>query len=136
MLGKGVTKDDNKAFNWWLKAAQNGHIKAMFCVGSCYGEGKGVSKDIVKAFEWFLKAAENGDTDSMHNVAYCYSYGIGVAQDLRKANEWRSKAEKPVDEKELLRQEVKKRLQGIGGDVNLDAIVEETMALSYKMGLI
>ena len=77
-----------------------------------------------------MKAAENGDTDSMHNVAYCYSYGIGVAQDLRKANEWRSKAEKPVDEKELLRDYLKKNSQFE------DATSEQAIALLSQMGLI
>ena len=92
--------------------------------------GRGVAQDLSKAFEWFLKAAENGDTDSMYNVAECYLHGRGVAQDLSKAFEWRSKAEKPVDEKELLRDYLKKNSQFE------DAISEQAIALLSQMGLI
>ena len=57
--GQGVAKDMTKAFEWYLKAAENGHVKAMNSVGCCFCRGNGVSKDLKMAREWFSKAANN-----------------------------------------------------------------------------
>ena len=56
--GKGVTQDQTKAFEWYLKSAQNGNALAMNNVGWCFNNGQGVTQDKTKAFEWFLKSAE------------------------------------------------------------------------------
>ena len=83
--GKGVEKDMKKAFEWFLKSAENGNAKAMNRVGCCFSNGEGVKQDKTKAFEWWLKSAENGNADAMCNVGLCYDNGEGAAKDLTKA---------------------------------------------------
>ena len=53
-------KQPDKAFKWYLKAAEQGSAIAQCNVGNCYSKGKGVEKDEKAAFEWFLKAAKQG----------------------------------------------------------------------------
>ena len=53
-------KQPDKAFKWYLKAAEQGSAIAQCIVGICYSKGKGVEKDEKAAFEWFLKAAKQG----------------------------------------------------------------------------
>ena len=85
--GKGVEKDMKKAFEWFLKSAENGNAKAMNNVGCCFSNGEGVKQDMTKAFEWWLRSAENGNTNGMNNVGWCHCVGQGVEKDLTKAFE-------------------------------------------------
>jgi uncharacterized protein len=48
--GDGVKQDKVKAFQWYLKAAEQGHVQAQFNVGDCYDNGVGVNQNEVKAF--------------------------------------------------------------------------------------
>ena len=61
--GEGVTQDKTKAFEWFLKAAENGSVDAMKEVGCCLCRGTGVSRDLKKAREWLTKASENEEQD-------------------------------------------------------------------------
>ena len=58
--GKGVERDYQKAFEWFLKAAELGDDTAQFDVGLCYEKGYGVAVDLDEAFRWYEKAAEQG----------------------------------------------------------------------------
>jgi uncharacterized protein len=58
--GEGVAKDDQVAFAWYHKAAEQGHALAEYLVGQMYSEGRGVTKDDKAAAEWFRKGAEQG----------------------------------------------------------------------------
>lgn len=49
-------------FNYFLKAAQKGHPKAMLEVAEAYGSGMGTARDREKAVEWYTKCATQ-DTD-------------------------------------------------------------------------
>jgi len=60
-IGKGVTKDVEKAKEWHTKAAEQGHAEAQFSLGYCYENGQSVPKDLKKAVEWYTKAAEQGN---------------------------------------------------------------------------
>ncbi len=58
--GRGIQKDDVKAFEWYSKAAAQGDPSAQFNLGLMYLNGQGVQKDDIKAFEWYSKAAAQG----------------------------------------------------------------------------
>ncbi|CAB4444647.1 unnamed protein product [Rhizophagus irregularis] len=65
------TKNELKAFEWYLKSAENGCtmvknnaiagcITGQCNLGYCYMNGIGTDKNELKAFEWYLKSAEMG----------------------------------------------------------------------------
>ena len=85
--------DYNKSFEWYEKAALQGHIESQEMLGLMYSAGQGVKKNDEKAFEWYNKVAlktENKDTQFI--IGTMYYYGRGVAQDNQKAFEWFEKA--------------------------------------------
>ena len=55
LLDKG---EFNSAFNWILKAANQGHSEAIFLLTHMYAEGRGVEKNHDKAYEWREKNDE------------------------------------------------------------------------------
>src|SRR5256885_521357 len=66
--GVGIDKDEFKAFNWYLKSAENRYAKAQCNLGICYATGVGTDKNEVKAFKWYLKSAENEDVKAQYNL--------------------------------------------------------------------
>ena len=57
-VGKGISQDDVKAFEWYLKAAECGNVDAMNKVAECYKNGKGIGKNDSKAFEWWESSSK------------------------------------------------------------------------------
>lgn len=84
--GRGITKDFQKAVEWYRKSALNGHPKAHYNLGVCYRDGIGITKDWSKALYWFTLAAENGDADSQYSTAIIYYKGD--SQDHKMAYLW------------------------------------------------
>lgn len=87
-LGDDETQDYALAFEWFGKAAEQGHLEAQYYLGSMYYDGSGVSKDDEKAMEWYHKAADKGHVQSMYNLGCAYLSGEGVAQNNEKAVQW------------------------------------------------
>ncbi len=57
--GEGVSKDEQKAFYWTKRAAENGDYLAMMELGAAYKDGtNGLAQDKERAVEWLSKAAE------------------------------------------------------------------------------
>jgi len=76
------------AFEWYMKAAEQGDVYGCFNVGECYYHGKGVEQNAEQAFEWYMRAADKGDMQSQVNVANAYYLGNGTEQDHHKAFLW------------------------------------------------
>lgn len=69
--GEKVKKDYEKAFKWYLRAAENNHTEAQARVGWMYFalEYRGaVPQDYFESMKWMLKAANNGHEISRHNI--------------------------------------------------------------------
>ena len=86
---KPFEENNDEAFKWCLKAAEQGHGGAQNMVGRCYEEAWGCEKDREKAFEWYQKAADKGDAAPMCNLGRIYDK---EKKDLEKAFEWYQKA--------------------------------------------
>ena len=69
--------NNNKAFEWYSKSANNGFVKAQNNLGFCYENGFGTEKDYNKAFEWYSISANNGYAKAQNNLGFCYRNGIG-----------------------------------------------------------
>ena len=64
-LGLGVEKDDERAFEWYLRASLKGHPGAQSGIGWYYEVGRGVtSVDLVRAYMWYTLSAIGGDPDA------------------------------------------------------------------------
>ena len=57
--GDGVDRDEEKAFTWYLKAAEYYDVAAISEVAERYETGNGVQKNMEKASEWRRKERLN-----------------------------------------------------------------------------
>ena len=60
----GITRDFNKALEWFLKAAPAGDSQVLFNLAKIYERGSAGQKDMETAFEWYTKAAAAGNADA------------------------------------------------------------------------
>ncbi|MDE6408839.1 MAG: protein kinase [Muribaculaceae bacterium] len=91
-LGVHVKQNFETAFNWYLKAGENGQEDAMADVKGFFNRGLYVKKNNETAFKWTLRAAERGFSASQKEVGDMYKSGVGVIKDYSKAFEWYLKA--------------------------------------------
>jgi len=83
--GNGVSRDFEKAFYWWMKAAQQGHSVAQFNLASMYENGDGVPKNYDEAFKWYSLSANQGYAGAINCVGNFYKEGFGVEKNLEEA---------------------------------------------------
>ena len=81
-----------EAFNWFRKAAEQGHIEAQLSVAKCYNEGKGVSQNPKEAVKWFKKVADQGDVKAQYVYAISLLNGSGIDKNEKEAIKWLKKA--------------------------------------------
>ena len=75
--GTGVEQSDEKAVEWWQKAAEQGFASAQYKLGYMYYHGYGIEESYEKAVEWYQKAAEQG-----------YEPAIKELNRLDRLNRW------------------------------------------------
>lgn len=93
LRGRGVMKDLEKSFEWFLRAAETGENTYIYqTVGYAYQHGEGTMKDYEKAIEWFKKGMDANDPNSFNSMAVMYERGQGVEKDLEKSYELTLKA--------------------------------------------
>lgn len=64
-LGLGVERDDERAFEWYLRASLKGHPGAQSGLGWYYELGRGLpGPDLVRAYLWYALSAIGGDVDA------------------------------------------------------------------------
>ncbi len=64
-MGLGVERDDERAFEWYLRSSMKGHPGAQSGVGWYYEVGRGVTApDLVRAYMWYVLSAIGGDPDA------------------------------------------------------------------------
>lgn len=84
----GLPQDEAAAFSWFLAAAQQGHVDAMFWVGIAYFDGKGVRQNGTEGLRWMTLAAQRGDQMAQCSVGMEYYYGHICKKDWAKARYW------------------------------------------------
>ena len=88
----GKPVDPEKALEYFLEAAEQGHISAQNNAGTCYYHGKGVEENNAEAEYWYKKAAENGHVPAFSPLAEIYHKGYLGEPDCEKAVYWYEKA--------------------------------------------
>jgi len=64
-MGLGVERDDERAFDWYLRSALKGHPGAQSGIGWYYEVGRGIpAPDLVRAYTWYVLSAIGGDPDA------------------------------------------------------------------------
>ncbi|KAI9730452.1 MAG: hypothetical protein M1818_008147 [Claussenomyces sp. TS43310] len=63
-----LEKDENEAYEWARKAAENGLAKAQYAVGYFTEMGIGCRRDPLEANMWYVRAAEAGDERAKHRL--------------------------------------------------------------------
>jgi TPR repeat protein len=85
--------DLSGAAEWLLKAADQGHVKAMKQLASMYKDGRGVPKDETRAAKWYERATQQGqdgqgDAGAELALGLMYTEGQGVAKSDVSAFDW------------------------------------------------
>jgi len=90
--GLGTQQDYEKAFEWFLKSAQEGNRFAQYSLGNQYYYGNGTDKDLSQAFQWYMKSAEQGQPYAAYAAAQMYNKGEYVSKDENQAQEYYKQA--------------------------------------------
>jgi hypothetical protein len=90
--GVGVKKNNEKAFGYFHKAAEQGHVAAKFKVALMYYQGSGVEENYEKAFALYQELALQGHAMARANLGIMYDKGHGVEVNKGEAFECFKKA--------------------------------------------
>lgn len=94
MIGKAMEEDDDeieeeeingemeKAYKWYMKAAEQGYAEAQYTIGTFYENGTWVEQDDAKALEWYGKAMEQGNESAC--AAWSNLLNKGIDDSLKK----------------------------------------------------
>ncbi|KAF9976306.1 hypothetical protein BGZ73_008794 [Actinomortierella ambigua] len=90
----GITVDYRQAADWYHKAADQGHVRAQYCLGVMYRGGcDGVEKDDEASVSWIRKAVEQDDAEAKVLLGVMYEQGRGgLAKSDEEAVAWYRKA--------------------------------------------
>lgn len=86
-----------KAFDYYQKAAKQGHMLAQNSLGMAYEWGQGTNIDMDKALFWYTKAARKGNAQAQNSLGAMYDLGKAVDPDEKKAIQWFRKAAQQGD---------------------------------------
>ena len=85
---KGVAKDVKKAFKWYEKAADLGHVQSMGVCGQYYLEGIGVEENIAHGFVLLTQAANLGSEHACYLLGKMYATGKYSPAIPKEAAKW------------------------------------------------
>lgn len=84
-LGKGVGKNENEAFRWAERAANQGDGQAQFYLGLLHESGMGTPRNLEAALDCYHKAAESGFHLGWFQIGALYEAGDGCVRDPQAA---------------------------------------------------
>jgi len=83
--GLGVGRDDDKAAQWYQRAADRGDPQAMFALAIFRFSGRGGPQDHAAGIKLFESAAGLGNFFAAYNLGLLYLRGQDVPQDFKRA---------------------------------------------------
>ena len=90
--GLGTEQNYEKAFEWFLKSAQEGNKFSQYSLANLYYYGNGAEKNLKEAFGWYMRSAKQGQPYASYAVAQMYSKGEYVEHDEKTAQEYYNQA--------------------------------------------
>lgn len=85
-----LERRDNQYIRWMTKAAELGHLKAMYYMGSNYLYGNGIPKDKERGISLLEESAEKGLVESAELFGLYYNT---LGRDKKKSKMWYEKTE-------------------------------------------
>lgn len=87
---KGLQKNKEEAFHWFMQAAKQGFALAQYNVGIYYHS---VQQNYEEAFKWYKKAARKGHNGaSQYKLGQMYEKGYGMEKNAVQSLHWFLKA--------------------------------------------
>lgn len=83
--GLGTEQNYEKAFQWFLKSAQEDNKFAQYSLANLCYYGTGVEKDLPQAFLWYQKSSSQGQPYAFYAVAQLYDKGEYVSKNAETA---------------------------------------------------
>ena len=77
-----------RAFSLWKAAAEQGHVRARFYLGTCYDFGSGIRRNARRSMFWYRQAAMANHDVAQYNLALGFRDGLGVPRSQRIAVKW------------------------------------------------
>ena len=91
--GVAVERDLELAYAQYERAAEKGHVNAMFELYAMNARGIGKDKDMLEAAHWCMAAARAGHAGAMANIGAFYAAGLGgVELDKGESLRWYQEA--------------------------------------------
>jgi hypothetical protein len=91
-IKQGIEQDYAQAQYWYMKAADQGMVKAQYNLANMFLAGRGMKVDHGEALRRFRLAAAKGYPPAQYNLAYMLEVGQGEDQDIAQAFHWYQKA--------------------------------------------
>lgn len=91
--GQFGSQDLDQAYEWYSKAAEQGHPGAQYYIGTFFATGQVVRQNYYRASDWYRLAANLGRVaDAQSALGDLYFHGRGVPHDYAEALGWYKKA--------------------------------------------
>ena len=88
-----IEMDEELAFKWLKKSADQGYAVAEYSLGYFHWKGIGTERDKELAFKWLKKSADQGYALAEYSLGYVYLLkGIGTEIDEELALKWFKKS--------------------------------------------
>jgi len=88
-FGYGVPQDNEKAFQWFRKSADQGFADALLMLALAYQGGlAGMPQSDEEAVKSLRKAAELGDSDAIYTLGVWYCTGTCLPMDVQEGYQW------------------------------------------------
>ena len=91
----GVSRNDELAYKWYLKSADQGFAEAQYTLGLQHSGSKDnpfrlttVKFDLHEAFKWFFKAGKKGYPKALKQIGEAYKSGLGTEINPELAKEY------------------------------------------------
>ncbi len=78
--GYTIKVDYAESFNWYEKAALQGHPQSQIKLGVLYAKGQGTEKNIVSALSWLTIATHEEDSDKLAQLVDKFKAGMTAEQ--------------------------------------------------------
>ncbi|KAF9168383.1 hypothetical protein DFQ26_009006 [Actinomortierella ambigua] len=88
----GATKNDQLAFKWYRRAADQGNADAQYQLGELLNLGRVAGRSHIGAIPWYFKAANQGHASAQTALGWAYQYGRGVEVNEIESDYWYLKA--------------------------------------------
>lgn len=75
--GRGIVRNHAKAYHYFNRAAQAGHISSQSALAGMLLKGEGTAQDNASAIMWYTNAAKQNHTRALNGLGFIHFYGSG-----------------------------------------------------------